>query len=44
MFQMMMNELYADMEDVIVVYIDDVMVFTKTDNPKKYAEIEEKVL
>ena len=28
-FQTMMNEIFADMEDVVVVYIDDIMIFTK---------------
>ena len=28
-FQTMMNEIFADMEDVVVVYIDNIMVFTK---------------
>ena len=31
-FQAMMNEIFADMDDVVVVYIDDLMIFTKTDN------------
>ena len=28
-FQTMMNEIFADMEDIIVIYIDDIMIFTK---------------
>ena len=39
MFQTMMNEIFADMEDVVVVYIDDVMIFTKMDDTKKHDEI-----
>ena len=31
-FQAMMNEIFADMDDMVVVYIDDLMIFTKTDN------------
>ena len=29
-FQTMMNEIFMDMEDVVVVYIDDLMIFMKT--------------
>ena len=29
-FQTMMNEIFTDMEDVVVVYIDDLMIFMKT--------------
>ena len=42
-FQMMMNEIFTDMEDV-VVYIDDIMIFTKTDNPKEHDKIMLEVL
>ena len=28
-FQTMMNEIFADMDDNVVVYIDDIMIFTK---------------
>ena len=38
-FQTMMNEIFADMKDVVVVYIDDIMIFTKTDNPKEHDKI-----
>ena len=31
-FQAMMNDIFADMDDVVVVYINDLMIFTKTDN------------
>ena len=31
-FQKMMNEIFHDMSDVCVVYIDDLMIFTSTDN------------
>ena len=43
-FQMMMNKIFADMEDVVVVYIDDIMIFTKTNNPKKHNKIVLEVL
>ena len=38
-FQIIMNKILADMENVVVVYIDDIMIFTKTDDLKKYDEI-----
>ena len=40
----MMNKIFADMEDVVVVYIDDIMIFTKTNNPKKHNKIVLEVL
>ena len=43
-FQTMMNEIFGDMEDVVVIYIDDIMIFTKTDDPKKHDEIMLEVL
>ena len=43
-FQMMMNEIFTDMEDIVVVYIDDIMIFTKTDNPKEHNKIVLEVL
>ena len=38
-FQTMMNEIFTDMEDVVVVYIDNIMIFTKTDNLKEHDKI-----
>src|SRR5205807_6985108 len=32
MFQKMMNEIFHDMSDVCIVYIDDLMIFTKSDS------------
>ena len=32
----MMNEIFANMKDVIVVYIDDLLIFTKTDNQEEH--------
>ena len=43
-FQTMMNEIFTDMEDVVVVYIDDIMIFTKTDNLKEHDMIVLEVL
>ena len=34
-FQAIINEIFADMEDIIVVYIDDLLIFTKTDNQEE---------
>ena len=44
MFQTMINEIFADMEDVVVVYIDDIMIFTKVDNLKEHNKIVLEVL
>ena len=43
-FQTMMNEIFADMEDAVVVYIDNIMIFTKMDDLKKHNEIVLEVL
>ena len=39
-----MNEIFADMKDVVVVYIDDIMIFTKMDDLKKHDKIVLEVL
>ena len=41
MFQTMMNKIFADMEDVIVVYIDDIMIFTKGSLTEHQAKVKE---
>ena len=41
---MMINEIFTDMEDIVVVYIDDIMIFTKMDDLKKHNEIVLEVL
>ena len=38
-FQAMMNEIFADMDDVVVVYIDNLMIFTKTENQAEHNKI-----
>ena len=43
-FQVMMNEIFADMDDMVVVYIDDLMIFTKTDNQVEHDKVVLKVL
>ena len=43
-FQAMMNEIFADMEEVVVVYIDDLLIFTKTDNQEEHDRIVLEVL
>ena len=40
-FQTMMNEIFADMEDVVVVYIDNIMIFTKGDLAQHQAKVKE---
>ena len=41
MFQTMMNEIFTDMEDVVVVYIDDIMIFTKGSLAEHQAKVKE---
>jgi len=43
-FQAMMNEIFADMEDIMVVYIDDLLIFTKTNNQNEHDQLMHKVL
>ena len=43
-FQMMMNEIFHDMLDVCVVYIDDLMIFTPMDNQEEHDRIMLEVL
>ena len=43
-FQVMMNKIFTDMDDVVMVYIDDLMIFTKTENQAKYDKIVLEVL
>src|SRR5205807_7258980 len=38
-FQKMMNEIFHDMSDVCIVYINDFMIFTKSDNEKEHDKI-----
>ena len=44
MFQAMMNEIFTDMDEVVVVYIDDLMIFTKTENQAEHNKIVLEVL
>ena len=43
-FQKMMNEIFHDMSNVCVVYIDDLMIFMSTDNQKEHDRIVLEVL
>ena len=43
-FQAMMNEIFTDMDNVVVVYIDDLMIFTKTENQAEHNKIVLEVL
>ena len=43
-FQAMMNEIFIDMDDMVVVYINDLMIFTKTDNQAEHNQIVLEVL
>ena len=40
----MMNEIFADMDNIVVVYIDNLMIFMKTDNQAEYNKIVLEVL
>ena len=41
MFQTMMNEIFTNMEDVMVIYIDDIMIFTKGTLAEHQAKVKE---
>ena len=44
-FQTTMNEIFLDMDDIMVIYIDDLMIYTKTDNiQQEHERIVKKVL
>ena len=43
-FQAIMNKIFADMDNVVVVYIDDLMIFTKTENQAEHDKIVLEVL
>ena len=40
----MINEIFANMEDVVVVYINDLLIFTKTNNQEEHDRIVLEVL
>ena len=44
MFQAIMNEIFTNMEDICVVYIDDLMIFTKSNSKEEHDKIVLKVL
>src|SRR5207245_4294305 len=43
-FQKMMNEILHEMSDVCIVYIDDLMIFMKSDNEEEHDKIVLEVL
>ena len=43
-FQKMMNEIFHDMSDVCIVYIDDLMIFMEKDNQEEHDRVVLKVL
>jgi hypothetical protein len=43
-FQTMMNEIFSDMADVMVIYIDDLMIYTKTDDIQEHERLVKQVL
>lgn len=44
MFQAIMNDIFADMQEIVIVYIDNILVFTKIDDEKEHVHIILKVL
>ena len=40
----MMNKIFTDMDDMVVVYIDDLIIFTNTENQAKHNKIVLEVL
>ena len=38
-FQALMNETFADMEDICVVYIDNLMIFTKSNSKEEHDKV-----
>jgi hypothetical protein len=43
-FQTMMNEIFSDMADVMVIYIDDLMIYTETNDIQEHERLVKKVL
>jgi hypothetical protein len=43
-FQTMMNEIFSDMADVMMIYIDDLKLYTKTDDIQEHERLVRKVL
>ena len=43
-FQKMMNEIFHNMSDICMVYIDDLMIFMKLDNQEEHDKIMLEVL
>ena len=43
-FQKMMNEIFHDMSDVCIVYIDNLMIFMETENQEEHDRVVLKVL
>jgi hypothetical protein len=40
----MMNEIFSDMADVMVIYIDDLMIYTKTNDKQEHERLVKKIL
>ena len=43
-FQTIMNEIFADMKDICIVYINDLMIFTKSDSKEEKDKVMLEVL
>ena len=44
MFQAMMNKIFTDMDNTVVVYINNLMIFTKTENQAEHDKVVLEVL
>jgi hypothetical protein len=42
--QTMMNKIFSDMANIMVIYIDDLMIYTKTNNIQEHEKLVKKVL
>ena len=43
-FQAMINEIFTNMEDICIVYIDDLMIFTKSNSKEEHDKVVLEVL
>ena len=39
MFQVIMNKIFADIEDIYVIYINDIMIFTKSNSKEEHDKV-----
>ena len=39
MFQVMINKIFANMEDICIIYINDLMIFTKSNSKEEHNKV-----